>query len=303
MAGRLAFGLWLGGILLAPAEEKTAAAGIPEGVELLSAIQFGEGDGQPLLLDLARPKANAGPYPALVFVHGGGWAAGDRSGYRDLMLAWSKFGIVCVTVEYRLAPKYRFPSQLEDVKCAVRWVRANAVKYHVDPKRIGAVGGSAGAHLVGMLGTTSGSGKWEGAGGNADQSSAIQMMICHGTPSDLLMGYEHSVKQSEQEGPAVRGMLTAFLGGAPDEVKTIYLDASPVQHVSKTTPPTLLLHGVNDTLVLLEQAEVFSAALEKAAVPVELVRMEGAGHADFGTQPEKVFARVGEFLKKYLLQL
>jgi acetyl esterase/lipase len=297
-----AVGLWLGGVLSVPAEEKAEGARVPEGVELLSAIQFGEGDGQPLLLDLAQPKAGAGPYPALVFVHGGGWGAGDRSAYRGLMMEWAKFGLVCVTVEYRLTPKYHFPSQLEDVKCAVRWLRANAAKYHVDAKRVGAIGGSAGAHLVGMLGTTSGSGKWEGTGGNADQSSAIQMMICHGTPSDLLMAYEHTGQQQPQEGSAARGMLTAFLGGMPDQVKAAYLDASPVQHVSKTTPPTLLLHGVVDPLVLLEQAEVFAAALEKAGVPVELVRMEGAGHSDFGKEPEKVFARVGEFLKKYLLQ-
>jgi acetyl esterase/lipase len=278
-------------------------APVPDGVELIKAIQYGVGDGQPLVLDLAQPKGGTGPYPALVFVHGGGWSAGDRGGYRDLMMGWAKFGIVCVTIDYRLVPKYRFPAQIEDVKCAVRWVRANAAKYHVDPQRIGAVGGSAGAHLVGLLGTTSGSGKWEGTGGNPEQSSAIQMMICHGTPSDLLMGYEHTVTQREPEGSSARGMLTAFLGGTPEQVKEAYLDASPIQHVTKATPPTLLLHGANDTLVLPEQAEVFAAALEKAGVPVELVKMEGAGHGDFGTQPDKVLARLAEFLKKYLLKL
>ena len=165
------------------------------------------------------------------------------------------------------------------------------------------VGGSAGAHLVGLLGTTSGSGKWEGIGGNPEQSSAIQMMISHGIPSDLMMAYEHTVKQREPEGSAARGMLTAFLDGTPEQMKTAYLDASPVQHVTKATPPALLLPGVDDTLVLLEHAEVFAAALEKAGVPAELVRMEGAGHADFGSEPEKGFARLGDFLKKYLLRL
>lgn len=284
------------------ADDRPAPAGVPDGVEFVRGITFGVAEGQPLLLDLAQPKAGTGPFPALVFVHGGGWAGGDRSAYHGLMLGWAKLGIVCVSVDYRLAPRFRFPSQLEDVKCAVRWVRANAAKYHVDAGRIGAVGGSAGAHLVGLLGTTGGSGKWEGAGGNAGQSSAVCMMICHGIPADLLTGYEHTPRQREGEGAAARGMLTAFLGGTPGEVKAAYVDASPVRHVGKATPPALLLHGTDDPLVLIEQAEIFAAALEKAGVPVELVRMEGAGHADFGKEPEKVFARVTAFLGKYLLR-
>jgi acetyl esterase/lipase len=218
------------------------------------------------------------------------------------MLGFAKRGLVCVSVDYRLAPKYHFPCQLEDVKCAARWVRANAAKYHVDPQHIGAVGGSAGANLVALLGTTSGSGKWEGSGGNAEQSSAIQMMICHGTPADLLLGWEHAPRQHWLEGMAVRGMLNNFLGGTPERVKAAYLDASPVRHVSKGAPPALLLHGAADPLVPVEQAEVFAAALEKAGASVELVRIEGAGHADLGKEPDKVIARMTAFIQKHLLR-
>lgn len=292
--------LTLATALLGLAQENVSAPRVPEGVEFVRAIQYGEADGQPLLLDLAQPRAGAGPYPALVFVHGGGWAAGDRSAYHGLMLGWVQLGIVCVSVDYRLVPKHRFPSQLEDVKCAVRWVRANAAKYHVDPQRIGAVGGSAGAHLVALLGTTAGSGKWEGSGGNPDQSSAICLMICHGLPSDLLLGYEHAPQQHQPEGASVRAMLTAFLGGTPEQANAAYLDASPTRHVTKATPPALLLHGSADLLVPVEQAEVFTAAMEKAGAPVELVRMTGAGHGDFGKEPEKVFARTTAFLQKNL---
>ena len=294
--------LVVGWVLPGRGDDRPSAIRVPEGVEFVRGITFGEADGQPLLLDLAQPKEGAGPFPALVFVHGGGWAAGDRSAYHGLMLGWAKLGIVCVSVDYRLAPRYRFPSQLEDVKCAVRWVRANAAKYHVDAGRIGAVGGSAGAHLVGLLGTTSGSGKWEGMGGNAGESSAICLMICHGIPADLLLGYEHTPQQHPSEGAAARGMLGAFLGGTPEQVKAAYLDASPVRHVGKGTPPALLLHGTDDPLVPIEQAEVFAAALEKAGVPVELVRMEGAGHGDFGKEPDKVLARLSAFLQKYLIR-
>ena len=294
-------GLFLGAIWPGRADDRPSATTIADGVEFVRGITFGEADGQPLLLDLAQPKDGAGQFPALVFVHGGGWAAGDRSAYHGMLLGCAKLGIVCVSVDYRLAPRYRFPSQLEDVKCAVRWVRANAAKYHVDAARIGAVGGSAGAHLVGLLGTTGGSGKWEGAGGNAGESSAVCLMICHGIPADLLLGYEHTPRQAAAEGAAARRMLGAFLGGTPAEVRSAYLDASPVQHVSATTPPALLLHGTADPLVPIEQAEVFAAALEKAGVPVELLRMAGAGHADFGPEPDKVLARMRAFLDKYLL--
>lgn len=284
------------------AQAQPVSAHVPDGVEFVPAITYGNADGEPLLLDLARSKTVDGPSPAMVFVHGGGWSAGDRSAYHDLMLNWAKFGIVCVSVDYRLAPKHHFPSQLEDVKCAVRWMRANAAKYHVDPKRIGAFGGSAGANLVALLGTTSGSGKWEGAGGNPEQSSAIQLMICHGTPADLLLGYEHAVKQHQPEGASARGMLRNFLGGPPADLKSAYLDASPVRHITKTTPPTLLLHGADDPLVPVEQAVVFAAALEKVGATVELVEIPGANHGGFGKDPAKVTALINAFVIKYLFR-
>ncbi len=296
--------LWLGWSGLGPAVAQDATAGlkVPEGVVFEKGITYGTAAGQDLLLDLAKPKEGAGPFPALVLVHGGGWAAGDRSAYHGPMLAWAKLGIVCVSVDYRLAPQFKFPCQIEDVKCAVRWVRANAGKYRVDADRIGALGGSAGAHLVALLGTTSGSGKWEGEGGHAGQSSAVRLMVCHGIPSDLLMGYVESPLQREPESSQVRSILTNFLGVTPDQQKSVYVEASPVHYASKTSPPALLLHGSDDPLVPVKQAEVFAAALEKQGTVVELVKMEGAGHGGFGKDPTHTLGRLNAFLVKYLLK-
>ena len=296
--------VWLvwAGMGMAGAQDAPGSLKVPDGVMFEKGITYGTAAGQALLLDLAKPKEGAGPFPALVLVHGGGWAAGDRSSYHEPMLAWAKQGIVCVSVDYRLAPQFKFPCQIEDVKCAVRWVRANAGKYQVDADRIGALGGSAGAHLVGLLGTTSGSGKWEGEGGHAGQSSAVRLMVCHGIPSDLLMGYLESTQQREPESGQVRSILTNFLGVTPDQGKAVYVEASPVHYVSKTSPPALLLHGSDDPLVPVKQAEVFAAALEKQGTVVELVKMEGAGHGGFGKDPARTLARLNAFLVKHLLK-
>src|SRR5436190_3891246 len=109
---------------------------------------------QSLSLNLARPKEGSGPFPAIVCIHGGGFRAGNREGYNGTILKLAQNGYVAVTVSYRLAPKYQFPAAVQDTKAAVRWVRANAKSYHVDPDRIGTTGGSAGGHLALFLGVT-----------------------------------------------------------------------------------------------------------------------------------------------------
>lgn len=272
----------------------------PETVTLETNLVFGTGGKQPLHLDLTRPKQGDGPFPALVMVHGGGWLGGDKESLRSFMYHFSQQGIVCISIEYRLAPKSTFPAAVEDVKCAVRWLRANAAKYHLDPTRIGALGGSAGAHLVAFLGTTNGEKQWEGTGGNEKQSSSICAMVCMSGPYDLPLLYRNSVKQKEEEARGIRQAMEAFLGGTPEQAKAQYKAASPISHASKKSIPTMLTHGPNDTLVPIEQSEVFSARLQKVGAEVEFFRMEGAGHADFGTKPEEAVARITAFVQKHL---
>lgn len=274
----------------------------PPNVALETNIVFGKGGKQPLHLDITTPKEGKGPFPALVMVHGGGWIGGDKESLRGFQYHFSQRGIVCISVQYRFAPKNAFPAQIEDVKCAVRWVRANAAKYNIDPKRIGALGGSAGAHLVALLGTTSDKKIWEGTGGNPTQSSAICAMVCMSGPYDLPL-FQRTLPQSkatkaEQQG--LQAALDGLLPGPEASRMGRFQKASPIHYASKKTVPTLLTHGPNDTLVPMEQSEAFEARLKKVSAKVELLRMEGAGHADFGTKPEVAIARITAFVEKYL---
>src|SRR5205823_10951719 len=130
-------------------------AAAQRGVVITNDIEFANPDGQHLLLDMARP-ATGGPSPAIICIHGGGFRAGDRHGYDGLIKQLAERGYVAVTVEYRLSPRFQFPAAVHDVKAAVRWLRANSKKYHIDPDRIGVTGGSAGGHLAQFLGVTMG---------------------------------------------------------------------------------------------------------------------------------------------------
>jgi acetyl esterase/lipase len=140
-------------------------------------LAYGKGADTELKLDLAMPKTGAGPFPAVVFLHGEGWRAGNRQQMNHFIEGMARLGYVGVTVEYRLVPAARFPAQIEDCKAAVRWLRANAKKYRIRPDRIGVVGFSAGGHLASMLGVTGKEDGFEGVGGNPEQSSRVQAVV------------------------------------------------------------------------------------------------------------------------------
>ena len=174
-------------------------------VVLEKGIEYSNPDNQHLQLDMARPSTASGPLPAIICIHGGGFRAGSRDGYLGLIQQLAGRGYVAVTVSYRLAPKYPFPAAVHDVKAAVRWLRANAKKYNIDPNRIGATGGSAGGHLALYLGVTGDVAAIEGDGGNAGPSSAVQCVVNVYGPSDFTKSYGKSVDAAE--------VLPLFLGG------------------------------------------------------------------------------------------
>ena len=167
-----------------PAHAQTKLA-IPQNVEFEPDIEYANPDNQHLQLDMARPKMGDGPFPAIVCIHGGGFRAGSRKGYDALCMRLAREGYVAVTVSYRLAPKYQFPAAVHDVKEAVRWLRANAKQYHVDPERIGVTGGSAGGHLAQFLGVTANVKSFEGNGGHLDKSSRVSCVVNYYGPSDF----------------------------------------------------------------------------------------------------------------------
>ncbi|MCZ6792441.1 MAG: DUF1080 domain-containing protein [Planctomycetota bacterium] len=265
---------------------------VPPGVRFEPNIAYRQGN-EAWRLDLALPEDRGdSPRPGLVFVHGGGWRSGDkRRGYfLEGALDYARKGYVCITVNYRLTGDAPFPACVEDVKCAVRWFRANAGKYNVDPKRIGGYGNSAGAHLVAMLGLAGRDAGLEGDGPHAEQSSLLNAVCASATPTDFL----------HWKGRGNGGFLrTGLLGGPEATFRERARKASPITHVHAGAPPFLVFHGTADRTVPVGQGDRFVKALrDTGARDVKYERFDGEGHGVFNqrraeTHPamEAFFAR------------
>lgn len=276
------------------AQKPPAKLPVPETVLFETTIEYANPDSQHLQLDLARPKTGMGPFPAIVCIHGGGFRAGSRQGYDGLCLKLAEQGYVAVTVSYRLAPKYPFPAAIHDVKAALRWLRANAKKYAIDPDRIGVTGGSAGGHLAQFLGVTPDVKQFEGDGGNAEQSSKVACVVNYYGPSDFTRSYGKSVDAAQ--------VLPLFLGGNLEQARPKHIQASPLSWVTPTAAPTLCIHGTEDKYVAHEQAVWLMDRLKAAGVEAELLTLEGAGHGfkgkDAETAEKAMFAFFAKHLKK-----
>jgi acetyl esterase/lipase len=258
-------------------------------IEEIKDIVYGTAGGQELKLDLARPKSLTHAAPAIVWIHGGAWRGGNKEDFTPLAVESAKRGYVAVSISYRLVPKFLFPSQVEDSKCAVRWLRANAEKYQVDPDRIGVVGGSAGAHLAMMLGTMDTGDGLEGDGGSPEVSSRVQAVVSFAGPTNL---------QSEYP-PASKNLVADFLGGPAAEKADVAKAASPITYVNAGDPPMLLIQGTKDPLVQHEQAIQMVEALTKAGVPGRVELMIGEGHG-WPKEHDRVMRATFEFLDRYL---
>lgn len=262
-------------------------------------IVYGKVENDDLKLDLARPEHATGLLPGIVYIHGGGWSGGNRGIYQNDIQEAARRGYVAVTIEYRLTrpdksgkAKYPFPAQIEDCKCAVRWLRANAEKYHVDPKRIGATGGSAGGHLSLLVGVTGSEKKFDGTGGNPDVSSQVQAVVNYFGPTDLAKMYHYEKR--------VDRLLDTLVGGTPQERAAEYKSASPVTYVVKDVCPILSIHGTADKLVPVDQAVEFDAAMKKAGATSQLMILEGQGHGFTGPADEKAREATFAFFDRYL---
>jgi acetyl esterase/lipase len=253
-------------------------------------IEYSNPDNQHLMVDMARPTGN-GPYPAILCIHGGGFRAGDRHGYDGLIKRLAENGYVAVTVEYRLAPKYQFPAAVYDCKAAVRWLRANAAKYHVDPQRIGVTGGSAGGHLAQFLGVTADVKEFEGDGGNPEQSSRVSCVVNYFGPSDFTHSYGKSVDAAE--------VLPLFLGGNLEQAREKHIRSSPLFWVTPNAAPTLCIHGTKDNYVAYEQAVWLVDRLLAANVEAALLTIQDAGHGFRGADAEKADAAMIAFFDKH----
>jgi acetyl esterase/lipase len=237
------------------------------GVVVERDVEYGKAGDRSLKLDLFLPaETPKEPLPLVVFIHGGGWNARDKTdGHRHVppLVASGKY--IGATIDYRLAGEAKWPAQLYDCKAAIRWLKANAVKYHINPEKIGVWGSSAGGHLANMLGTTGDVKELEGDCGTPDQSTKVACVVDFCGPSDM---------RTQPDG----GHFKFLFGKPAEEMPDVVKAASPITYVTKDTPPFLIVHGTADTSVPLLQAERFYETLKVAKAPASIIRIEGGGH-------------------------
>ena len=280
-------------LLLAPLPQRPPQAPIPPDVEVVRDVEYGTGGGRPLRMHLVRPKSPpADPMPAVVFIHGGGWRAGNRDAGLRPLTHLAQRGYFGATIEYRLSGESRFPAQIEDCKGAVRFLRSRAEEYRIDPDRIAAWGPSAGGHLAALLGTSGDVKELEGTGGHAGFSSRVQAVVDWFGPTDFLRMGRNRIDHDSGNSPE-----SLLVGGPIRENREKVARANPITYVTPDDPPFLVMHGDRDDLVPLNQSELLAEALRKADVPVELHVVQGAGHGFRGAEVE---AKVDAFLDKHL---
>lgn len=246
-------------------------------------VVYGEAGGEQLKLDVYRKAADGGqPLPGIIAIHGGGWSGGDKREFADACRGLADNGFVAFSVNYRLvkADANKWPAQIDDVQRAVRWIRANATKYGVDPNRIAALGASAGGHLAALLGTMDTRDNTDPT--LATYSSRVQCVIDFFGPTDFTVA-----ANDKNVSPLAVALVRNFLGKTPEEAPEVYREASPITHVDKKTVPMLIFHGTLDPLVPLDQSQRFYDRLKKEGVEVQFFKLEGEGH-NLPQKPENI---------------
>lgn len=234
-------------------------------VDILRNQVFVERDSGPLAADVYRPHG-PGPFPAILVVHGGAWRMGTRADLAAIAQALASHGYTAVAIDYRLAPKYKFPAQVYDCQAAVRWMRAHASELKIDPNRIGGFGYSAGGHLVALLGTLDDNQLREpGLSPNAP-SARLQVVVAGGAPCDFRVL------------PGDSDRVAFWIGGTRNVMPNEYRDASPASFITADDPPMYFFHGQQDLLVPVQSPTEMVKQLKDAHVTAEMYPVKDAGH-------------------------
>lgn len=234
-------------------------------VDVLRNQVFVQRDSGPLAADVYRPQG-AGPFPAMLVVHGGAWRMGTRADLATIAHGLAEHGYVAVAIDYRLAPKYKFPAQLYDSQAAVRWMRAHASELKIDPTRIGGFGYSAGGHLVALLGTLDDKGLREPGTPPDAPSARLQVVVAGGTPCDFRVM------------PGDSDRIAFWIGGTRDAMPNEYRDASPASFITADDPPMYFFHGQQDFIVPVQSPTEMVKLLKNAHVTAEMCAIKDAGH-------------------------
>lgn len=280
VAAGLAATVGLPAPMTSPPPEATGSAADGRAVTITRDIHYATHGQEKLELDLARPTTG-GPFPCVVLLHGGAWKTGHRrdlsTGGRDgngnstpsIMEQFARRGYVAASVSYRLAPKHRFPAQIQDARAAVRYLRANAPKWNIDREKFAAVGFSAGGHLALLLGLADRVDGWD-EGENLKESTQVQCVVDFFGPTDLSL-YANSPGLEESY------MVPVFGPECKKDAK-IYQKASPLSYVTQDAPPVLIFHGTFDLIVPIVHSENLLKKLREAGASAQLIPIRGAGH-------------------------
>ncbi len=236
--------------------------GAAAGVRVRRDIPIALRDGTPSAVDLYRPAAS-GPHPTLVVIYGGAWRFGSRGDSSEMARAFAARGYTVIAIDYRHAPAHRFPTQLEDVRDALTAIGREARAWDVDPQRVALLGRSAGAELALLA-------------AYAPEPLRVRAAVGYYTPANLVRGYREPPRPDPAD---VRDILRAYLGGTPEQRMSAYVAASPLSHVRRGLPPTLLIAGGRDELVSLDFQHELRAALMANGVPVVALDLPWSNHA------------------------
>jgi acetyl esterase/lipase len=271
----------------------------PAGTKIHANLEYVPGGHERQRLDLYIPTKADTPLPVIVWIHGGAWLGGSKDGGVPALLFVGK-GYAVASINYRLSQHAVFPAQIQDCKAAIRWLRANAQTYNLNPERIGVWGASAGGHLVALLGTSGGVEDREGKGGHADQSSRVQAVVDFFGPTDFLQMDAHAVPGARLKHDPPTSPESRLIGGAIQENAEKVARANPIQYVTSDAPPFLIVHGEQDPLVPCHQSELLYEALKRARSDATFYKIAGAGHGSPEFHTDMMRAAVLAFFDKHL---
>jgi acetyl esterase/lipase len=270
--------IFVAGAVVAAQQPPPALPPAPDGVIIeqnLSYLEPGREEKLDMYLPANRPLGARSP--AVVIIHGGGWAAGDKAQAREFNIGTTlaKRGYVCVSINYSLQPGNRWPTNVYDCKNAVRFLRANSAKYRIDSENIGVIGGSAGGHLALMVGYSCDEPKLEPDSPYPGISNRVQAVVDLYGLANLL-----TRQKTDENGNPTGQRITssAFMNGSPKDNPDGWKLGSPVYHISKSSPPTLIIHGSIDTTIDRDQSSELAGKLKEVGVEHQLIMLPDTGH-------------------------
>jgi acetyl esterase/lipase len=278
---------------------RIAGSEVPPSVRAVTGITYVQRGGHALQLDLYLPaQAKAGPAPGIVFVHGGGWRAGVRANFAPLAIRMAERGYAAATISYRLSPEALYPAAVQDARAAVRWMRAHAAEYGIDPSRIAIGGGSAGGQIAALAGVTDGLARFDPQGGPGAASSGVQAIVNIDGLSDFTSEAARKYEDDPAKQPSSAG---AWFGGRYAEKAELWREASPLFYVNAKTPPILFI-GSGQPRFSVGREEMV-ARMREAGVPSRVVLLPETPHSFWlfapwiGPTVDATVAFLDEYLK------